>query len=313
MDSLLRFARPASPVNSTGVSLRKLNANRLNAQRSTGPRTPDGKARVARNALTHGIFADSLLIEGEDPKLLEQHRRQLLADIKPQNYCERILAERIISASWRLERLQRAEGFAHDAMAQDARAELLHDEMPGELEMRRQHVPHRQREQHDAEIDRLRLEWAGSADCPPGVTLAIALQSRDGVFERYNRYEQRLDGIIQRAWRELRVLRAERQEVRQLPDTPYCSDPPPQPNPAAQLNPPAQPPETPVSERSEEPDLPPDRSSESSPSAPDPAPPPEMFDNVQQSDRALPNRDILQNKPTASAQLEDQPQIISTS
>ena len=39
------------------VSQRRIDANRRNAARSTGPRTEAGKARVARNAVTHGFFA----------------------------------------------------------------------------------------------------------------------------------------------------------------------------------------------------------------------------------------------------------------
>ena len=45
----------------------QINANRLNAQKSTGPTSPEGKARSALNALKSGIDAWSHIIPGEDP------------------------------------------------------------------------------------------------------------------------------------------------------------------------------------------------------------------------------------------------------
>ena len=40
-------------------------ANRRNAQNSTGPKTPAGKTRSRRNALKHGLYAESGIIPGE--------------------------------------------------------------------------------------------------------------------------------------------------------------------------------------------------------------------------------------------------------
>jgi hypothetical protein len=45
---------------------RQIAANRLNAQRSTGPRTEAGKANSRRNALKHGLTAEKMLLEYED-------------------------------------------------------------------------------------------------------------------------------------------------------------------------------------------------------------------------------------------------------
>src|SRR5205814_6955117 len=48
------------------TSPRKVDANRRNAQRSTGPRTALGKSRVSRNAVKHGIFSKNLLTRDAD-------------------------------------------------------------------------------------------------------------------------------------------------------------------------------------------------------------------------------------------------------
>jgi len=49
------------------VSDKQLAANRANAQRSTGPRTPEGKAIARYNALTHGILARAVIPEALTP------------------------------------------------------------------------------------------------------------------------------------------------------------------------------------------------------------------------------------------------------
>jgi hypothetical protein len=45
---------------------RQIEANRQNAHASTGPRTPEGKAKVSRNPEKHGLFSRQVVIEGED-------------------------------------------------------------------------------------------------------------------------------------------------------------------------------------------------------------------------------------------------------
>ena len=60
-------------------------ANRRNAQRSTGPKTDEGKARVRRNAFKHGMTALTIMpvLPQEDPKDLEDRTQQAITAMKP--------------------------------------------------------------------------------------------------------------------------------------------------------------------------------------------------------------------------------------
>jgi hypothetical protein len=93
----------------TTTSQRKIEANRLNALKSTGPRTPEGKARSSKNATTHAIFCSETLLPDEDPHELENYRVHMLRRLEPRDGLEQELAEQILSLGWRLKRVRRAE------------------------------------------------------------------------------------------------------------------------------------------------------------------------------------------------------------
>jgi hypothetical protein len=48
------------------ATLKQIEANRLNAQKSTGPTTESGKATSSQNSLKSGIYTKTILIHGED-------------------------------------------------------------------------------------------------------------------------------------------------------------------------------------------------------------------------------------------------------
>jgi hypothetical protein len=91
-------------------------ANRRNARKSTGPRTPQGKAIVSHNALKHGLTARHDLINGEDRAEFDLYRDRLLAELAPATPMESILAERIVTLSWRLKRITRIQNQTIDAL-----------------------------------------------------------------------------------------------------------------------------------------------------------------------------------------------------
>ena len=96
----------------------KLNANRANAQSSTGPRTPEGKAKVALNSATHGLFSSRDLVLPEEQAEYDELRADLEAELCPATALERTHAAEI-HAAWRLRRCALAEaGLTTDSTLQ---------------------------------------------------------------------------------------------------------------------------------------------------------------------------------------------------
>jgi len=91
------------------ASVAQIQANRLNAQKSTGPRTAQGKAAASRNAVKHGLLAEQVVIHGEDPAQFDLYRAGMLAELAPVGAVEAMLAERAVSLSWRLRRAERLQ------------------------------------------------------------------------------------------------------------------------------------------------------------------------------------------------------------
>src|SRR5882672_10121947 len=87
----------------------QINANRLNAQKSTGPKTPEGKAASSLNALKSGIDAWSHIIPGEDPAELEALANQFHLHYQPADPIQLALVDTLISTEWIQRRLRRIE------------------------------------------------------------------------------------------------------------------------------------------------------------------------------------------------------------
>jgi fructose-1,6-bisphosphatase class II len=90
-------------------TLRQIEANRRNAQKSTGPTTAEGKAISSLNALKSGIDAWSNIIPGEDPAELEALTTQFLLHFRPADPIQLSLVDTLISAEWIQRRLRRIE------------------------------------------------------------------------------------------------------------------------------------------------------------------------------------------------------------
>ena len=159
------------------ASEKQVEANRRNAQKSTGPRTREGKARSRCNAATHGATAKSmLLLPGEDPKVFQSCMRAVHEAFQPVGAYEYALVQRIAGMEWRLTRLFRFEtGVLHAGLLEITETERAPD--------------------NDADND----------DCDR--SLGQALESKLHQLNLFARYEASLQRTLERTCRMLERVR----------------------------------------------------------------------------------------------------------
>jgi len=105
------------------TSQARIDANRINAGKSTGPRTAEGKARARLNALRHGLRADEVVLPTESAAEFRAHLDAWTADWRPPTETRSFLVERAAVASWRLRRCVRVESERLSRRATTALAE----------------------------------------------------------------------------------------------------------------------------------------------------------------------------------------------
>jgi len=98
----------------------QLIANRRNALKSTGPRTAEGKAVASQNSVSHGLSASNNVISSESQADFDLHRAKILDELAPESPMESILADRIVTLSWRLKRVGRFQNQSIDTLHADS-------------------------------------------------------------------------------------------------------------------------------------------------------------------------------------------------
>jgi hypothetical protein len=197
------------------ASDKKANANRQNALKSTGPKTPDGKASVRHNAMTHGLLSQDNLLPGEDEAALKELGELLRAELKPVGELESLLVEQIVTAYWRLRRLGRVEagifawelyGELAERAQQEARTQertvldLLAEDKEILDEQKHQEALSEAKEmeaERDAETTALGRTFIRDAD-------------KANAFSKLSRYETAIERSLYKALHELQRLQAAR-------------------------------------------------------------------------------------------------------
>jgi len=187
----------------------QLLANRRNAQKSTGPRTAEGKAAVAKNATKHGLFARMDVVISENQADFDAFRDEMLAELDPVGTMESFLAGRIVGLTWRL---QRAERMQNELIDVKIRREI-NDTFPELSESLITGKPCDMSKYSDKCYDDLALGYM--AICDFGGSRAL---------ERLSMYERRLESSLFRIKAEFDNLRQAR-EARQAEDVKKAPDP----------------------------------------------------------------------------------------
>src|SRR5215813_11055804 len=99
----------------------QIEANRRNAQRSTGPRTESGKQSSRCNAVRHGLTAETVIGALEDAEDYKAFEAAIIADYDAQSAVERELVLRLASILWRLRRATTMESGLFEIQAESLR------------------------------------------------------------------------------------------------------------------------------------------------------------------------------------------------
>jgi hypothetical protein len=115
-------------------SFKQIEANRLNALKSTGPTTPEGKQRSRCNAIRHGLTAETIIAGLENSEDYEAFETAVISDYDAESAVERELVLRLASVLWRLRRATGIESGLFDSVIEDShKREHLSRENPGEV------------------------------------------------------------------------------------------------------------------------------------------------------------------------------------
>ena len=160
---------------------KQIQANRLNALKSTGPKSPAGKARSASNALKHGLLTRDVLMPGEKAKELMAFREEMMAELAPQGELEEFLADRVVESAWRLRRAGRME------------RQIVQDKLSSELRSRAKNPG-----------------YYADQPVPTADSVAAGALSNKDTYDKLVRYEAHIQRGLYKALHELQRLQAAR-------------------------------------------------------------------------------------------------------
>src|SRR5215216_2423812 len=195
------------------ASRKQIQANRQNALKSTGPKTPEGKDTARLNATKHGLLSQEVL-PGEDEDALKELAERLRAELQPVGEMENLLVERIIDATWRLRRLSRVEAGIftwelYEELVQRAQEEAQTYEITLDALPFPDITDEEKREEALSRAEEIKREQHCAKTATLGRTF-IRDANTANAFSKLSRYETGIEGRFYKAYHELQRLQAAR-------------------------------------------------------------------------------------------------------
>jgi hypothetical protein len=203
------------------TSEKKAQSNRRNALKSTGPKTPEGKAAVRMNALKHGLLSQAVLLPGEDEEALRELGQNLRAELQPVGELESLLVARIIASYWRLRRLGRVEAGifawdlygdlarrAHEEASSHTKPVILKVVYDDDLRPPERIVPPEKVQETRSKAQE--IEAMQDAETPTLGLTFIRDANEANAFSKLSRYEAAIERSLYKALHELQRLQADR-------------------------------------------------------------------------------------------------------
>ena len=159
------------------VSANQLAANRANSEKSTGPRSAEGKKTSAQNARRHGVTAQTTVMTEEDRIKHDDFCSKMIADLSPVGSMETFLASSVAEEAWRLDYTR---AHCNNIVS------IGHFDGTGEL--------------YDAD----------HSETNTAITAAATVRDNAKTLELLSLYEQRIHRSFQKHFEQLRQLQAER-------------------------------------------------------------------------------------------------------
>jgi hypothetical protein len=205
------------------TSARKAEANRQNALKSTGPKTPEGKAVVRHNSLRHGLLSKDIVLPGEDEEALRELAERLSAELQPVGELETILVDRITSLTWRLRRLGRVEAgiFAwelYGELAERAEREARAQESTMASMLIASHTSVTDKRRHREALQRAE-EMRVKQDAETATLGRTFVRDAENAnaFSKLSRYETTMERGLYKALHELQRLQTDRGAAGSIP------------------------------------------------------------------------------------------------